>query len=357
MNSELSHLIDIHDLKAYFFLRQGLVKAVDGISFQIKRGKILGLVGESGCGKSVTSRTLLRIEAPAKIINGDIRYFPHNGGLHPDSKADVIHLNKLDPFGETIRNIRGNEISMIFQEPMTSFGPMHTIGNQIEEVFLLHGLCKTNQEARDLTEIALRQVGMPRPDKIINQYPHQLSGGMRQRAMIAMALACQPKLLIADEPTTALDVTTEAQILDLIKELQSTFGMAVLFITHSLAVISKMADEIIVMYLGKVVEWASVDVLFYAPKHPYTRALMRSIPRVDREPGGKLEVIQGSISDPYTRPTGCYFHPRCLNHMPGICDVIDPTEKVLEDGSMVYCHLYDEPGSINITNQKDSYER
>ena len=357
MNSEPGLLIDIKDLKAYFYLRQGLVKAVDGISFQIKRGKILGLVGESGCGKSVTSRTLLRIEAPAKIVDGKISYFRHNEGSNPGSADDVTYINQLDPQGETIRNIRGNEISMIFQEPMTSFGPMHTIGNQIEEVFLLHGLCKTNQEARDLTEIALRQVGMPRPDKIINQYPHQLSGGMRQRAMIAMALACQPKLLIADEPTTALDVTTEAQILDLIRELQSSFGMAVLFITHSLAVVSKMADEIIVMYLGKIAERASVDVLFYAPKHPYTQALMRSIPRVDREPGGKLEVIQGSISDPYTRPVGCYFHPRCLNHMPGICDVIEPAERVLEDGSTVYCHLYDDTSSANITNQKDSYER
>jgi oligopeptide/dipeptide ABC transporter ATP-binding protein len=346
MISDPSLLIDMRDLKTYFHLRQGVVKAVDGVSFQIKRGKVLGLVGESGCGKSVTSRTLLRIEAPAKIEGGDICYYPHNEG----SADDVIYINKLDPYGEAIRNIRGNEISMIFQEPMTSFGPMHTIGNQIEEVLLLHGRCKTKVEARDAAEALLKQVGMPRPDAIISQYPHQLSGGMRQRAMIAMALACRPKLLIADEPTTALDVTTEAQILDLIKELQATFGMAVLFITHSLAVISKMADEIIVMYLGKIVEQASVDVLFYAPKHPYTRALMRSIPRVDQEPGGRLEVIQGSISDPYTRPTGCYFHPRCPNSMPGICDVIEPAGKVLEDGSIVYCHLYDEPSSARLTN-------
>ena len=324
-------LVSLKDLKISFYLRQGVVRAVDGVTFEIKRGKTIGLVGESGCGKSVTSKALLRIEAPGKIIDGQVLFYPEQNSC--------TKIHELSPNCDKIRAIRYNEISMIFQEPMMSFGPMHTIGNQISEAILVHRDISA-KEALHLAIKSLKSVGMSRPEKVIKQYPHQLSGGMRQRAMIAMAMSCEPKLLIADEPTTALDVTTEAQILALLKEKQQLLNMTFLYITHNLAVISQIADEVVVMYLGKIVEHAPVDTLFNTPRHPYTQALMNSIPRVKNDPRGKLHVIQGDIPDPYTRPSGCYFHPRCSHFITDICDKQAPPMYTIENSVRVACHLY-----------------
>jgi oligopeptide/dipeptide ABC transporter ATP-binding protein len=324
-------LLEIKDLKVGFSLREGKVQAVDGISFQVVRGRVLGLVGESGCGKTVASKSIMRIEHPAVIEAGEILFH-----RTPD---DTVKLHELDASGDEIRAVRWKEISMIFQEPMTSFGPMHTIGNQIEEALTLH-LALDSKTAREQAIEALKNVGMPRPSVVMTQYPHQLSGGMRQRAMIAMALCCHPSLLIADEPTTALDVTTEAQILELVKERQQALGMSILYITHNLAVIAQIADEVLVMYLGKIVEYSDVETLFASPKHPYTRALLGSIPRVDQDPEGRLVAIEGAVPDPYSRPPGCPFHPRCPECMKGICDVMEPPTVSTADGTTVSCFLY-----------------
>lgn len=311
-------LLEVKDLQTHFFLDQGVVRAVDGVSFAIKRGQTLGVVGESGCGKSVAARSILRtIRPPGKIIAGEILYHRQRRSNTGNVQVDTIDLAQLDPEGADIRHIRGNEIAMIFQEPMSTLSPVHTIGDQIMETIRLHqGASKP--EARELAIDILQRVGMPQPDKTVDRYRHQLSGGMRQRAMIAMALSCRPALLIADEPTTALDVTTQAQILELMKDLQEEFGMAILFITHDLGVIAEMADEVIVMYLGHEVEAADVDTIFYAPQHPYTRALLRSIPRVDQRVE-MLQTIQGMVPDPYSIPAGCRFHPRCPHYVPEQC--------------------------------------
>jgi oligopeptide/dipeptide ABC transporter ATP-binding protein len=310
-------LIEVRDVRVYFYLDEGIVRAVEGVSFDIERGKTLGVVGESGCGKSVTSQAIMQIvPAPGKIVSGDIFYHRYR----QDGSAERIEITALDPRGPDIRNIRGNEIAKIFQEPMTSLSPVHTIGNQIMEAIILHQEVD-KAEARQKAIDMLGHVGLPQPVQRIDYYPHQLSGGMRQRAMIAMALSCNPSLLIADEPTTALDVTTEAQILELMKSLQREFGMAIMFITHNLGVIAEMADDVVVMYLGKEVELASVDDTFYNPYHPYTRDLLRSIPRVGRKSRERLHTITGSVPDPYNIPMGCPYHPRCANFMPGKCDV------------------------------------
>jgi peptide/nickel transport system ATP-binding protein len=257
---------------------------------------------------------------------------------------DVIDLVKLDPMGSEIRSIRGGEISMVFQEPMTSLSPVHTIGNQIIEAILLHQKV-SKEEARAQAIDMLDRVNMPQPQYTIDRYPHQLSGGMRQRAMIAMALSCRPSLLIADEPTTALDVTTQAQILSLMRHLQHELGMAIIFITHDLGVIAQMVDFVIVMYLGQVVEMADVDTIFYNPKHPYTQALLRSIPRLGRKSAqkevGRLTAIRGSVPDPYSIPKGCPFHPRCRQAIRGVCDQKDPPFLQLEPGHKVRCVLYE----------------
>jgi peptide/nickel transport system ATP-binding protein len=310
-------LIEVRDVKVYFYLDEGTVRAVEGVTFDIERGKALGVVGESGCGKSVTSQAIMRIvPSPGEIVEGEITFHRYK----PDGSVEKIELTKLDPRGPEIRSIRGNEIAKIFQEPMTSLSPVHTIGNQIMEAIMLHQ--KVGQdEARELAIEMLDHVGLPQPQDRIDAYPHQLSGGMRQRAMIAMALSCHPSLLIADEPTTALDVTTEAQILELMKSLQAEFGMAIMFITHNLGVIAEMADNVVVMYLGKEVEFASVDETFYDPYHPYTRDLLRSIPRIGRKTLGRLHTITGAVPDPYNIPQGCPYHPRCPEFMPGKCDV------------------------------------
>jgi len=324
-------LIEIDDLKTHFFTDEGVVKALDGVSFSIPRGKTLCVVGESGCGKSVTGRSILKIvDRPGRIVSGRILYHPS-----PDETIDITGLRAMS---RGMRAIRGGEIGMIFQEPMTSLGPVTTIGKQIAETIQIHkGVSKA--EARNQAIEWLRRVGIPRPETRFDAYPFELSGGMRQRAMIALGLCCSPKLLIADEPTTALDVTTQAVILDLIAELQAELGMAVMFITHDLGVVAQIADEVVVMYLGRVAERADVETIFRSPRHPYTRALMRSIPRLggSREP---LESIRGMVPNPFRRPAGCNFNPRCPDCIPGVCTVIDPVARRFDDGSEVRCVLY-----------------
>ncbi|QDP96691.1 ABC transporter ATP-binding protein [Microlunatus elymi] len=356
-------IISVRDLEVGFPTALGLVRALNGVSFDIPRGKVVGIVGESGCGKSVTARALMQIiERPGQITAGTIDFHraaraAGNGKqseLLPDDDSELkaaksdtggVDISKLDPRGPTMRSIRGAEIAMIFQEPMTSLNPVYTIGSQIEEAILLHQT-RDKKVAQQQAVDMLRQVGMPNPERIAKSYPHELSGGMRQRAMIAMALSCHPALLIADEPTTALDVTTEAQILSLMRKLKDEIGMSIMFITHSMGVVAQLCDEVIVMYLGRVVERASVDEIFYAPKHPYTRALLRSIPRIGTSTGTKLEVIKGSIPDPYSKVSGCTFHPRCPEFMPGLCDTVIPVETVLAGPTRhgVRCHLYTEEG-------------
>jgi oligopeptide/dipeptide ABC transporter ATP-binding protein len=327
------NILEIQALTIRFRTRQGQVTAVNGLDLSVERGRVLGLVGESGCGKTVMSRSLLRIEAPGKIEGGQIHFFGGSGIEVP--------LEALDPLGGTMRKIRWKEIAMIFQEPMTSFGPQHTIGAQIAEALALHGIARGHQ-LWPAVVACLESVGMPRPAETARQYPYQLSGGMCQRAMIAMALSCSPTLLIADEPTTALDVATESQILELLRERQAALGMSILYISHNLGVVAHIAHEVAVMYLGRIVERAPVDILFSSPKHPYTGALLRSIPRVDRDSAGPLEVLSGNLPEPFARPAGCSFHPRCPQRMAGICDQVVPVWQRLEDGSEVSCHLYRE---------------
>jgi peptide/nickel transport system ATP-binding protein len=333
-------LIEIRNLKTYFTMHEGMVRAVDGADFDIHYGQTLGVVGESGCGKSVTAQSVLRIvPPPGRIVDGEILFHRTVENSGDREATETVDLAQLDPRGREIRAIRGAEIAMVFQEPMTSLSPVHTIGNQIVESITLHqNLDKT--QARERAIEMLDRVGMPRPHQTIDSYPYQLSGGMRQRGVIAMALSCHPSLLIADEPTTALDVTTEAQILDLMRDLQQDLGMAIMFITHNLGVIAEMSEEVIVMYLGKVVEQADVDSLFHDPKHPYTRALLRSIPRVDQDSDEPLESIKGTVPDPYALPEGCPFHPRCPSVMQGTCDLQDPPFILLGGNKRVRCHLY-----------------
>jgi oligopeptide/dipeptide ABC transporter ATP-binding protein len=296
----------------------------------------------------MTARSILRIEPnPGKIVAGEILLHRSAGGNGSNQPA-VVDLAQLDKTGAEIRPIRGSEIAMIFQEPMASFSPVHTIGFQIMEGILVHQNI-SRQEARMLAIEMLNLVGMPQPDRTIDRYPHHLSGGMRQRAMIAMGLSCQPKLLIADEPTTALDVTTQAQILTLMRRLQAELDMAILFITHDLGVIAKMTEYVIVMYLGKVVETASVKDLFRNPRHPYTEALMRSIPRLGSKttprqsntPRHRLAVIPGNVPDPFSVPQGCPYHPRCHRAIAGVCDVQEPPIIETAPGHTVRCLLYE----------------
>jgi peptide/nickel transport system ATP-binding protein len=303
-------LIEVKDLHVSFFLTEGTVRAVNGVSFDIEQGKTLGVVGESGCGKSVTARAILNmVRPPGRIMSGEINYYGE-----PDRP---INLAALDREGEAIRKIRWGEISMIFQEPMTSLSPVHTIGNQMIEAMRLHLRINQREAAQRSVEL-MKRVGLPQPERLLDRYRHELSGGMRQRVMIAMALSCNPKLLIADEPTTALDVTTQAQILNLMRDLQQEFGMAIMFITHDLGVIAEMADEVVVMYLGEEDEVANVDTIYYNAAHPYTQALLRSIPRHDTKLD-RLETIEGNVPDPTNIPKGCTFHPRCPHYVPSKC--------------------------------------
>ena len=341
-------LISVRDLKTHFLTDEGVVKAVDGASFDVFAGRTLGIVGESGCGKSVTARSILRIvEEPGRIVGGEIL-------LRQPSRPE-LDLAKLSPNGRHIRSIRTGVIAYVFQEPMTSFSPVHTIGNQIVEAIQFHVKLNKRQAHERGVEL-LRRVGIPRAKERMDEYPFQLSGGLRQRAMIAMALSCAPKLLIADEPTTALDVTTQAQILDLLWDLQDQTGMAIILITHNLGVVAEMADDVVVMYLGRVVEQGPVDDIFYSPKHPYTRLLLQSIPSVRSTPRQKLPTITGSIPHPYNRPPGCPFHPRCPSFMRGVCNASEPELLPVTATQKVSCFLY-EPSAVSDQQSANSVGR
>jgi len=325
-------LLEVNRLKTYFYVTEGVLKAVDDVSFVINLDETLGLIGESGCGKSVTANSIMRIvQAPGKLVSGEIQ-------LYLDDQT--INLAKMNASGRQIRAIRGKEISMIFQEPMTSLSPVHTIGNQIREAIYLHRT-KDKGEAQEIALDMLNRVGIANPRQRIKEYSFQLSGGMRQRAMIAMALSCQPKLLIADEPTTALDVTVQAQILDLIKELQQQFHMAVLYITHDLGVIAEICKRVAVMYLGRIVELASVRDIFSRPQHPYTVGLLKSRPSVSKKVGQRLESIEGNVPIPLDPRPQCGFLERCPKAIKERCDVAVPELIEVEENHWVRCVLYE----------------
>jgi oligopeptide/dipeptide ABC transporter ATP-binding protein len=332
-------LVTVENLKTYFDTDHGVVKAVDDVSFVIPRGGVLGVVGESGSGKSVTAMSIIRlIASPGYIAGGRVL-------LHRHDDASPVVLSAL-PEPE-MRKIRGSEIAMIFQEPMTSLNPVFTVGAQIMEAILLHQ--KTSkQEARNRAIELLQRVRVPDPGRRVDDYPHQFSGGMRQRAMIAMALACNPKLLIADEPTTALDVTIQAQILDLLRELQAETGMSILMITHDLGIIAEIADEVAVMYASQIVERASVQELFTNPKHPYTIGLFESRPEPGKPKAERLTSIPGMVPSPLRFPSGCKFHPRCRFSQPD-CAVNEPVLRELSPGHLVRCPYAE---SIAVTLEK-----
>jgi len=326
-------LLSVRNLRTSFFQDEGTTKAVDGASFDVYAGKTLGIVGESGCGKSVTAQSILRIvDAPGRIVGGEIVLTRADG-----SQVDLV---KLAPNGREIRAIRGGDIGLVFQEPMTSFSPVHTVGDQIVEAIRLHSGVSA-KEARQRGIEVLGSVGIPKPERRIDEYSFELSGGLRQRAMIAVALSSNPRLLIADEPTTALDVTTQAQILDLMRKIQRERAMAIMLITHNLGVVAEMADDVVVMYLGRVVERGKVDDIFHDPKHPYTKALLQSIPSIESVPGVRLPTISGSIPHPFNRPRGCAFHPRCASFVPGRCDAADPAVTPIGHARSVSCFLYE----------------
>ena len=338
-NKKFPLLIDVQDLQTYFFLHEGTVKAIDKVSFQIRQGRSLGVIGESGCGKSVTAQSLMRIvpSPPGKEVGGKIMLTLREPGT---STSETVNVLDLPAGGEKMRSIRGKHIGMIFQEPMTSLSPLHTIGDQITEAVLIHEKGTSKQEARERALDMLHRVGIPHPERLIDSYPHQYSGGMRQRAMIAMALVCGPNLLIGDEPTTALDVTIAAQIIELIKELQNDFNMALMYISHDLAVVGQVADEIMVMYRGLVMEHSTTDEIFDNPLHPYTTALWRSIPIME----GKLERLKpilGTLPSPYAELSGCPFYSRCERSIPGVCNTALPAIKEVSPGHLVRCVLYD----------------
>ena len=326
-------LIEVRDLRVEFRLTEGLLRAVDGVSFEVRSHQTLGVMGESGCGKSVTARAIMGIlPMPPAHVTGTINYYEH---------GQPIDLVTLDPKGDRYRDIRGNRISMVFQEPMTALSPVHAVGNQIGEVLRVHREM-TRTEAREQTIELLDRVGISDPERRIKQYPFELSGGMNQRAMIAMALACRPRLLIADEPTTGLDVTIQAQIMELIQGLQAEFGMAVLFITHDLGLIAEMADTVLTMYMGQIVEAGSADQVFYGHTHPYTEGLLKSIPIVAAQ-HHRLAPIRGSVPNPYARLSGCRFRYRCHRYIGDICDQ-DPPHFGPAPGHLTKCWLHEAGG-------------
>jgi len=327
----MARLLEIKDLRTYFYLDEGVAKAVDGVSFEVDQGETLGLVGESGCGKSVSALSIMRLipDPPGRIAGGEILL----GGKNVLSLSD-----------EKMREIRGNEVSMIFQEPMTSLNPVFTCGSQIEEAIILHQKVSKREARRKAVEM-LHLVGIPAPEQRVEEYPHQLSGGMRQRVMIAMALSCHPSLLLADEPTTALDVTIQAQILELLARLQEELNMAVIMITHDLGVIAEVADRVAVMYAGKIVEYAGVKEIFGVPLHPYTRGLLKSIPKLT-ESKERLAVIPGVVPNPLEFPRGCKFHPRCALAIDA-CRDPEPELRQLNPGHWARCIRVQKDGSIS----------
>ncbi len=326
-------LVEIRDLQTHFFTDDGVVKAVDGVDLDVHANRTLCILGESGCGKSIMARSILRIvDAPGRIVNGSITY--RNAG------GETIDLAKARHGSRALRAIRGQDIAMIFQEPMSSLGPIQKIGKQITETILSHRPM-SKAEAKETAIEMLDRVGIPKPAERFEAYAFELSGGMRQRAMIAMALSCQPRLLIADEPTTALDVTTQAQILDLIAELKDEFQMGVMLITHDLGVVAEVAEDVAVMYMGKVVETGDVYSIFENPQHPYTKALLASVPRMGAKRQRRLPAIRGMVPHPLARPSGCTFRTRCDHFMPGICDVAEPPMIATGD-SRAACFLHTE---------------
>lgn len=332
MTKNNGYLLYIDELKTYFYTLDGTVRAVDGVSLDIKPGETLGLVGESGSGKSVTAHSVLRLlpKKTSKIVQGQIRFRRRDSGEEMD-------LATVDPQGDLIRGIRGNEIAMIFQEPMTSLSPVFTVGHQIIEAIRLHQ-GSAPKEARQQAIEMLRAVGLGMADQLVDEYPHRLSGGQGQRAMIAMALSCRPTLLIADEPTTALDVTVQAQILDLMNSLQEQFNMAILIITHNLGVVAEMADRVAVMYMGRIVESGDVRTIFHQPLHPYTVGLLHSIPQMGSHIKDRLIPIPGSVPDPFSIPKGCAFRTRC----PAVAEKCEQGAPMIEVESRHYvrCCLY-----------------
>lgn len=336
-----SPLLSVQNLKTYFFMDEGIVRAVDGVSFDVYSGQVVGIVGESGCGKSVTIKSVLRIvEAPGRIVEGEILFRRRNGatkGAEVDRR--VVDLAKFKANGSEMRSIRGGEIALIPQEPMAAFSPVHTIGNQIVEAIQLHQPV-TKGKAHHIAVERLHEVGVPNPEQRMDSYSWELSGGLRQRAMIAMALSCNPRLLIADEPTTAIDVTTQAQVLNLLRSLQQQHDMAIIFITHDLGVIAQLADYVVVMYLGRLMETGPVDDIFHNPQHPYTKALLKSIPSVHLQSRIVLPTIEGSIPHPFNRPSGCPFHPRCTEFMPDICNRRMPSLQPVNEWQSASCFLY-----------------
>ena len=350
-------LVEVKDLHVEFDVRDGIVHAVDGASFNIYRGQTLGIIGESGCGKSITAKAIMNMVPKPGIMKGEITFHKRtkNNG---DEITEQVRIDQLSPDSNEIRGIRGGHITMIFQEPMSSLTPVFSAGFHIMEAVKLHQLVPvettgetmtkniqakrnvTNDEAREIAIEMLHRVGLPNPEQRVDSYPFQLSGGQRQRVMIAIALSTYPDLLIADEPTTALDVSIEAQILDIMRDLQDTADMAIMFITHNLGVIAEIADEIVVMYMGKEVERADTIEIFENPKHPYTISLLGSIPQIG-EKKDKLETIKGMVPSPFDLPPGCVFHPRCSDFMPGKCDKIYPNYAEVEEGHWARCLVFD----------------
>jgi oligopeptide/dipeptide ABC transporter ATP-binding protein len=342
----MTHLLEVKNLKTHFPTRAGLVRAVDGVSFYLERGELLGLVGESGCGKSMTALSIMRLIAPpGKIVAGEILF---------DGK-NLLALSNAE-----MRDVRGNDIAMIFQDPMTSLNPVFTVGEQIAEALRLHRKL-SRPAARAAAVDAMREVSIPDPALRVDDYPHQLSGGMRQRVMIAMALACDPKLIIADEPTTALDVTIQAQILELLNNLRRNRNLGVLLITHDLGIVAEVAERVAVMYTGKIVEESSVNELFARPRHPYTEGLLRSVPKLtarDVAKAERLQTIEGVVPRPTALPPGCHFEPRCPYRMPRCREGEIPLYSTGE-GVTVRCVLYDAntAGTQNASdNASESYE-
>ncbi len=345
-------LIKIRDLHVHFQTREGTVRALTGVDLDISRGETLGLVGESGCGKSMTARSILNmVPFPGRIIEGRIELYQKSNGA-----VKTIDITSLGEESQAIRQIRGKDVAMIFQEPMTSLSPVHTIGNQIIEAIRLHTQVSEQEALRRAVEM-LDLVGIPDARSRVSTYPFELSGGMRQRAMIAMSLSCNPSLLIADEPTTALDVTIQAQILELLVRMQEQLHMTILMITHNLGVVASMAHRVAVMYLGKVVEEATVDEIFHNPMHPYTRALLQSIPKVGEKTSERLWAIVGNIPDPFLVVPGCPFHPRCPSYMQGKCEKEIPTLQEIKPDHKVSCLLYKDEKSSARTGAEEGVSR